>query len=97
MVTLLSGTNETAWLDYFRLYPNPNTGAFTVDMQGDARQELEFALFNSFGQMVDRLQAGFGAGQLRQNFNYTGQPAGLYTLQIRSGASVLQVKIAIQR
>ena len=97
MVTLVSATGEVEWLDQFRLYPNPNTGIFTVEMTGDAQQELEFVFYNVAGQLVERTKLDFGTGELKHNFNYSHYPSGLYTLEIRSGISAMRVKVVIQR
>lgn len=97
MVTLSSGTGELNWLEDFRMYPNPTSGLFTVEMQGEAREELEFTLFNAIGQLQKRETADFGTGQLKRLFDFSQSPAGMYTLQIRSGASAMQVKLVIQR
>jgi PKD repeat protein len=97
MITLTSGAGEVTWLNTFRLYPNPNTGAFTVEMNGEAAQELEFSMVDALGQLVNRQVVEFGTGTLTRNFDYNHLPAGFYTLQIHNGSSALQVKVAIQR
>lgn len=97
MINLTTGTGEVSWLDDFRLYPNPTSGIFTVEMSGEARDELEFTLFNAIGQLQKRETAGFGTGTLKRLFDFSQTPAGMYTLQIRSGMSAMQVKVVIQR
>jgi hypothetical protein len=94
---IVVGTNEANWLNDFRLYPNPNTGTFTLEMNGLPHEELEFILFNSIGQMVKRETADFGTGALVRHFDYGQLPAGIYNLRIRAGNSALFVKIAVQR
>jgi PKD repeat protein len=91
------GTNEASWLNAFRLYPNPNTGAFTVEMSGLPHEEVEFTLFNAIGQLVKRDVADFGTGLLKRNFDYGQIPAGMYSLRIQAGESVTMVKISVQR
>jgi hypothetical protein len=66
-------------------------------MTGVSQKNLEFVLYNSIGQVIDRQTADFGAGILKRNFDYSNQVVGMYTLLIRSGNSAVQVKIAIQR
>ncbi|MCC6459664.1 MAG: PKD domain-containing protein [Saprospiraceae bacterium] len=97
MITLISGTGDLAWLEQFRLYPNPSAGIFTVEMQGGSRRELEFWLFNPLGVLLAREKADFNTGTLQRQMDYSHLPAGFYTLQIRSGDSILPVKLAIQR
>lgn len=97
MVTLSSGIEDVAWLEAFRLYPNPTNGIFTIEMSGDPRDDLEFALYNAIGQLQKRQMIDFGSGTLKRDFDFTHLPAGMYTLQIRSGGAAMQVKVAIQR
>ncbi len=89
--------SEPNWLSQFRVYPNPNEGHFTVEMQGTARQEVEFALFNVVGQLVHREVADFGTGNLHQLLDCTNLPAAVYTLRISSGQQSTFVKIVVQR
>lgn len=97
MITLVfTGTDAPVWLEQFKLYPNPTSGVFTVEMTGTARQELAFTLYNNIGQLIRRETVDFGAGTLKHNFDYSHLPAGMYTLQIRSGAQAMQVKVVIE-
>ncbi|GAB4495889.1 MAG: hypothetical protein OHK0019_26280 [Saprospiraceae bacterium] len=89
--------NEPAWLSHFRLYPNPNTGLFTVEMSGTPYEEVEFMLFNAVGQLVKRDVSDFGSGSLVRSFDYGYLPAAIYTLRIQAGASARYVKVAVQR
>lgn len=97
MLLLTTRTREADWVSSFLLYPNPNTGAFTVDMRGQAAPELEFTLFDALGQLVNRQVAEFGTGVLNRNFDYGVLPAGHYTLHIRNGVSTMQVQVVVQR
>ncbi len=91
------GATEPDWLSQFRVYPNPNSGQFMVEMHGEARQEVEFALFNVIGQLVQREVANFGTGNLTQMLDCSGLPAALYTLRVRSGKQSVFVKIVVQK
>lgn len=90
-------SQEPSWLNEFRLYPNPNTGIFTIEMSGLPYEEVEFTLFNTVGQLVKRETADFGAGTLVRNFDYGYLPAAMYTLRIQAGTSAKFVKVAVQR
>ena len=67
------------------------------DLIGEAEDELEFRLFNAIGQLVERTTVNFELGELQQQLDYRQQPAGMYTLEIRSGQRSVQAKLAIQR
>jgi len=91
------GTDAPNWLSGFKLYPNPNTGVFTVEMTGLPHDEIEFTLFNTLGQLVKREVSDFGTGTLVRVFDYGQLPAGAYNLRIRAGESAMYVKVAVQR
>jgi PKD repeat protein len=92
----VTGTNTPEWLSQFRVFPNPNTGVFSIEMQGEPASEVEFTLFNTVGELVKRETAEFKTGNLLRTFQFGGMPAAMYTMRIRSGEKVAFVKIAIQ-
>ncbi|MFN0034303.1 MAG: PKD domain-containing protein [Saprospiraceae bacterium] len=96
IIVLTSGTGEAAWLEGFRLFPNPNTGIFTVEMSGLPQNEVEFVLFNALGQTIKRETAGFSAGALLRSFDYGDLAAGVYTLRVQAdGGQAIFVKMAV--
>lgn len=97
VVVVLVGTNDVIWLDQFRLYPNPNSGRFTVEMNGTPTNKVELALFNNLGQMVHTEIVDFGSGSLNKQFDFGGLlPAGLYTLRMQADGSAMYAKVVIQ-
>jgi hypothetical protein len=81
----------------FRLYPNPNSGKFRVDLQGFSRGKLQISLYNALGQMVYRdalmvedLDAGFSV-------DLGATDVGLYWLQVQQEHRVLQERVMIVR
>lgn len=84
----ISSTNSEAWLDLFKLYPNPNPGSFTIEMVGAPTQELRFALYNALGQLVKTETLNFGAGKLKHVFDYRDLPPSVYFMEIRADLKV---------
>ena len=97
VVVITVGTKDPDWLKRFNLYPNPNTGAFTVEMSGLPQHEVEFTLFNEAGQLVKRETADFGAGTLVRKLDYGQLPEAVYQLNISAGETAKIVKIVVQR
>ncbi len=91
------GTEQPEWVKHFRIFPNPNTGAFTVDMSGANSDEIEFTLYNELGQLVKRDVLGFQAGNLIHHFDYTGLPSAMYSLHMKAGGHAWQVKMVVQQ
>jgi PKD repeat protein len=96
-ITLSSGIGEAAWMENFRLFPNPNSGAFVVEMNGIPQEEVEFVLFNAIGQQIKREMADFGTGNLLRNFDYGNLAAGMYTLRVQANGQAMYAKVAITR
>ncbi|MFN0037511.1 MAG: PKD domain-containing protein [Saprospiraceae bacterium] len=86
-------TNEPSWRGHFVLSPNPTSGTFTIEMSGERQEKVEFALFNSVGQLAQREEVSFKSGLLQKTFDIGHLPAGVYSLQIRSGKEAKNVKV----
>ncbi len=93
---VITGTQTPVWLDLFRVFPNPNNGAFSVEMKGAASDEVEFTLFNTLGSLIKREIVDYSTGNLLHAFQYGDLPAGVYNLRVRSGEQTAYVQIAIQ-
>jgi len=97
VVTNTTGVAQTEWLESFLLYPNPNPGIFTVEIIGHPGKDMDFTLFNALGQLIKRDKGDFHTGKLKQVFDYSDLPAGVYTLGVRSGEMVKYVKVVVQQ
>ncbi len=96
-IVLTSATTELSWIEGFRLFPNPNTGLFTVDMKGIPQEEVEFTLFNALGQQMHRETADFSAGSLLYSFQYGQLATGIYTLRVQAEGQAMYVKVIVNR
>ncbi|MBC7776365.1 MAG: PKD domain-containing protein [Phycisphaerae bacterium] len=96
-IVITSGTGEAAWIQNFRLFPNPNTGVFNVEMNGLPQDEVEFVLFNALGQQIKRETADFGTGSMLRSFDYGDLAAGVYTLRVQANGQAMFVKVAVGR
>jgi len=97
IVVVTVGINEVSWLNQFRLFPNPTTGQFRIEMSGVPSQNLEFAVFNNLGQIISTEIVDFSAGTLSKSFDFSHLPSAVYTLRMQSDADAKYVKIVVQR
>lgn len=95
IIVITTGTGEASWIEGFRLFPNPNTGYFTVEMKGLPLDEVEFVLFNTLGQQVKRETADFGTGAMLRAFDYGDLAEGVYTLRVQALGQAMYVKVAV--
>jgi hypothetical protein len=93
----ITGTSDLSNWNQFRLFPNPNTGQFTIEMGGLPQDRVEFVLFNTLGQQLILETADFSTGSLQHDFDVRYLPAAMYTLRVRVGGQSRFVKIAVQR
>ena len=77
------------------LFPNPANDATTLVLGSAAHRKTEVTLFNSAGDLVDRIFSGnLSVGT--HNFEIAKQPAGFYIVQIQSGNSVIHRKLIFE-
>jgi hypothetical protein len=69
--------------NFFRVYPNPTTGTFTLALKGYVPSErTSVEIFNMKGEKVlsDEM-----TDQLKHDFSLSGLPAGLYFIKVSAG------------
>jgi hypothetical protein len=91
---LFTGADQAAWLEHLRIFPNPNAGHFTVELEGEPQESLVFTLFDAAGKEIENRTVDFYTGYLQQTFYLDEHPPGLYTLQIRGRGAVQYARIA---
>ncbi|HAP69371.1 MAG TPA: hypothetical protein DCR04_06530, partial [Flavobacteriales bacterium] len=89
------GIGEVLSDDHLNVYPNPNTGLFTVDLELDEPSEIEIEMNNILGQevyqnMLPKRQ------RWRKEFNLSSYVKGVYVLSISTDKGVLQRRIILQ-
>jgi len=79
---MVMGPSSTNSFDnhYFKVYPNPTSGSFTIDQANYDGGEVIVRLYNSSGQIV--LQKAIQQKQITMNPNI---PSGVYQLEIIKG------------
>lgn len=81
------GVNElTASLDNIELYPNPNSGTFTVkgNLEGISGNKVSLDIVNALGQLVHTETATLNSNELDQTVQLQNIPTGIYLLRVSS-------------
>ncbi len=76
--------------------PNPNTGAFTLVLNGDVQGEVLYALLGADGRLLDRQVLQAASGGVQQVFSYAHLSPGLYTILTQTPKAVWAVRIKIE-
>lgn len=65
------------------LYPNPNNGQFSLNVNLSEQGEFTIAIMNYVGQVVEQNAIQLSAGQNVVDMNIYSQPTGIYIVNIR--------------
>ena len=77
--------------DLFRVFPNPTTGIFTVEMPGVADlKPVQIEVFGMQGRMVSRMEL---MNQSSHTFDLGTNPAGLYIIRVVAGSEEKTARI----
>jgi hypothetical protein len=74
------------------VYPNPNNGFFTIELNNHLNEEIDITFISSLGQIVN--QQKFNSNII--NFNAPYLSSGIYSLIIKSKNQYLIKKVTIQ-
>lgn len=82
--------------DEWEVYPNPASGKFTVDIQSEAKGEIDFELINGIGQVVRADTWKIYAHGLRKEINVNGLAPGMYFVRLETGDTPMIKKIVLK-
>ena len=96
ITVMVNAVEEIPGIQVFELFPNPNSGQFTLRLEGLPLDELNISLVNVIGQRLTDEKVDFSTGKLHKEFNLSELPTGTYILQLRSADKVLHKKLVIE-
>jgi hypothetical protein len=79
-----------------KIYPNPTTGKFTMEMDNDIYGDLGISVMNQAGKEVLKLRLKKTTEHFSTQIDLNGQPKGLYLINTTSGKYFRTDKIAIE-
>jgi hypothetical protein len=81
---------ELAVDSWFKLYPNPTFGVFTLELSGICGDEVQVTVYGMYGEMILQQKS---VQQRRTTFYLEKEPAGIYIVRISSGVDTVFKKI----
>jgi uncharacterized protein (TIGR02145 family) len=100
MVSSPTGTEETnsplmQGSSFFRIYPNPTSGTFTLELSKDI-SESSLMKIEIYGMRGEKLLNKQLAGARKHELSLQGKPAGIYFIRVLNGEISGSVKIIKQ-
>ena len=93
------GVDEGTSVNYrndIKIYPNPTTGKFTIEMQIAEDQEFVFLILNLLGQEVYATREKLLSGIYRKDIDIQNLPKGMYVLQVATDNNWLTRMIVLE-
>jgi hypothetical protein len=82
--------------EYVKLYPNPNSGMFTMDIQLPKFQDITVNIINSMGQTVKKMSEKNSRGGIYQ-VDLSNYSDGVYMVRINTGNEVTVKRVTVTR
>lgn len=88
---------DAAFDNSITLFPNPNDGQFTVIVDSEKRETIQFSLYNIVGQHISTSYIQKMGTTLNHSLSYDNLAKGTYLLQIRGSEAVTARRIVVER
>ncbi|WP_299818701.1 S8 family serine peptidase [uncultured Pontibacter sp.] len=94
-VTLTASAKDLDAANGLKVYPNPNTGKFTVSFAVATPDKVKVVLVNSIGKVVFENTQSRASGTHDQQVNLSNLSTGVYILQVHTNGKVLTRKVVV--
>ena len=81
-VNICTGIENFEFINSFKIYPNPNTGEFKIEINITRQENLELKILNSLGQEVFSEHLNQFKGIYEKQLDLSEFPVGIYNLQL---------------
>lgn len=88
--------SELESVQNIRIFPNPSTGKFIVELNNVQSGKIALRLFNGWGQEIYAQKLIQENGHFRESFDLTRYAAGVYSLQIITDLEVIKRQIIVE-
>lgn len=91
-----TGVDEQLAHDRIMISPNPTTGIFTLEVNGDARSNIQWKLIDTQGKLLKKSERKAHKSNLRSTIDATDLDAGTYFLNVILDGQTYTKKVLIQ-
>lgn len=95
-VQICTGVDEALPLRGFQVFPNPNTGAFTIELHLLRDTRVDLTLMDAVGRVVYTGSQAAAAGQWRHPMHLEGLARGIYHLNVDLAGRRFSKRVVVQ-
>ncbi|MBF9222541.1 fibronectin type III domain-containing protein [Hymenobacter ruricola] len=96
-IVLPSAAHESALAAQVGLFPNPASGAFTVQLPAElSRKPVAAGLYNGLGQLVRQQSVAASSTGTEARFDVRGLAAGVYSLRLATAAGLVVKRVVLE-
>lgn len=95
-VDLCTGTAMHTFIQHFSLYPNPNTGMFSLEMYMDRTKQLNVSVYDMTGRSVFEEVLHAEAGAQSFSINLSQLSKGIYNLKLSGEEGLITKRLIIE-
>ena len=77
-----------------KVYPNPTTGSFKLEITGAKYEQIRVEIYGMTGETV---LSETRSGATVYDFSLSGRPAGIYFIKVVSGETIMSTKLVKTR
>ncbi|HEX8516260.1 MAG TPA: T9SS type A sorting domain-containing protein [Bacteroidia bacterium] len=92
-INMLVGVDETAGASALKIYPNPATGVFSIDVTDLQNERMELSVYNYLGELIERKAP---TSNTTLNVDISTQNKGVYFVEIKTENKIFRDKIILQ-
>jgi hypothetical protein len=95
--SVILGEDDLSKQFSFNVYPNPNNGTFTLNLEGKQSEKLNVKIVNVAGQEVYSNNFGSFNGYFSETIDLNNVASGLYIVTVETDGGMIQRKVSINR
>jgi len=95
-VNTCTGIENIIFINYFEIYPNPNTSEFTIEINITQTENLDLKITNSLGQEIFTEKFTQFKGNFEKQLDLSEYPVGIYNIQLMTEKGVITRQIIIE-
>lgn len=93
---LATGIEVVSIIRNISIFPNPNTGTFTLKIESESNQKIKLNLYNSLGQLIAKRDIVTTPKVTQTDFDVSEHAKGIYYIQILSEEKYYYLKVLVE-